>query len=163
MSKLAITGYQPGAIGRITELHANYYYANWGFHLYFEAKVATDMAEFLQRFDHDQDLYAVAWLGGQIVGSIAIDAVQAEEQGAHLRWFIISETAQGQGIGNLLLNKVIEYCRVKQYKRIYLWTFAGLDGARHLYEKYGFALCLEREDNQWGKAVTEQMFELLLD
>ena len=38
-------------------------------------------------------------------------------------------------------------------------TFAGLDAARHLYEKFGFTLTTEREDSQWGEPVLEQKFE----
>ena len=38
-----LRGYFPGAIGRIVELHANYYYLNWGFGLLFEARVAKEI------------------------------------------------------------------------------------------------------------------------
>ena len=41
-----ISGYLPGAIGRITELHGTYYAKNWDLGLYFEAKVATELAAF---------------------------------------------------------------------------------------------------------------------
>ena len=47
MSETIFTGYLPGAIGRIVELHANYYSLNWGFGLFFEARVAKEMSEFL--------------------------------------------------------------------------------------------------------------------
>jgi GNAT superfamily N-acetyltransferase len=69
---------------------------------------------------------------------------------------------QGRGIGNKLLKEAVEFCRKKKYGRVYLWTFAGLDPARHLYEKFGFKLCEERKGEQWGRAVTEQRFELVL-
>lgn len=49
---------------------------------------------------------------------------------------------------------------VEFFKKVYLWTFAGLDAARHLYEKCGFRLCEQCEGNQWEKTVTEQRFEL---
>src|SRR5215472_3096171 len=45
-----ITGYTPGSIGRVAELHANYYQQHWGFGLFFEAKVATELAAFLGRY-----------------------------------------------------------------------------------------------------------------
>jgi GNAT superfamily N-acetyltransferase len=62
----------------------------------------------------------------------------------------------------MLLNEAVEFCQKKKFGRVYLWTFLGLDPARHLYEKYGFRLCDEHEDNQWGRTVTEQRFELML-
>lgn len=49
-----------------------------------------------------------------------------------------------------------------QYKKVYLWTFQGLNTARHLYEKCGFKLVEEHEGTQWGKTVIEQKFLLEL-
>lgn len=159
---LNLSGYIPGAIGRIVELHSTYYSKHWGFDLFFESKVAIDLSEFLRRFNDATDGFWVAREEERIVGSIAIDGVHYESKGAHLRWFIVSPENQGQGIGNLLLEEAVTFCRRKYFGRIYLWTFAGLEPARHLYEKFGFSLCKEHEGNQWGRSVTEQMFELIL-
>jgi len=49
------------------------------------------------------------------------------------------------------------------YDSVYLWTFQGLDSARHLYEKYGFSLSEERTGEQWGSIVTEQRFNMTID
>jgi GNAT superfamily N-acetyltransferase len=162
MTDVKLSGYIPGAIGRIAELHGAYYHKHWDFHLFFESKVAIELSEFLRRFDEARDGFWVAIVEETIVGSIAIDGVDHGGQGAHLRWFIIAPENQRHGIGNKLLSEAIEFCRRKKYGRIYLWTFAGLDPARHLYEKFGFKLCEEHEGEQWGKAVTEQKFELVL-
>jgi len=32
-----VTGYTPGVIGRVSELHSLYYFEHWGFNEYFEA------------------------------------------------------------------------------------------------------------------------------
>ncbi len=156
------SGYVPGAIGRIAELHAEYYTRHWGFGLFFEAKVAAGLAEFLQRYDEQRDGFWTASLNDRIEGSIAMDAVQADSEGVHLRWFIVSENLQGRGAGSLLIDKALHFCTLKGYKRIYLWTFEGLDSARHLYEKAGFKLVEQFSGTQWGPAVNEQRFELLL-
>ncbi len=162
MRDVELSGYVPGAIGRIAELHGIYYYKHWGFPLFFESKVAIELSEFLRRFNEARDGFWVARTGEKVVGSIAIDGVDHDSLGAHLRWFILAPEIQGQGIGNTLLSEAIEFCQKKKYSRIYLWTFAGLDPARHLYEKFGFKLCEEHQGEQWGKAVTEQKFELIL-
>jgi GNAT superfamily N-acetyltransferase len=83
----------------------------------------------------------------------------AAAEGAHLRWFIISDERRGQGFGNALLTAGLDFCRQRRYERVYLWTFAGLDAARHLYEKHGFRLTEERRGQQWGTEVQEQRFE----
>jgi len=162
MPDVKLSGYIPGAIGRIAELHGTYYYKHRGFHLFFESKVAIELSEFLRRFDESRDGFWVANVEEKITGSIAIDGANHDSQGAHLRWFIVAPENQGHGIGKMLLEEAINFCRKKKFGRVYLWTFAGLDGARHLYEKCGFKLCEEHEGEQWGKAVTEQKFELIL-
>ena len=48
-------GYIPGAIGRIAELHGRYYHQHWEFDSYFEAKVATGLSEFINRYDETRD------------------------------------------------------------------------------------------------------------
>jgi GNAT superfamily N-acetyltransferase len=162
MKYVKLSGYVPGAIGRVAELHGKYYHTYWGFDLFFESKVATELSEFLCRFNQAQDGFWVATVEEKMVGSIAIDGIHFDSKGAHLRWFIVAPENQGEGIGKILLEEAIEFCRRRRFNQVYLWTFAGLDGARHLYEKFGFKLCEQREGNQWGKRVTEQMFELSL-
>ena len=161
MPNVRITGYVPGAIGRVTELHAAYYSRHAGFGLFFESKVASEMSEFLQRYQETRDGFWVAVAGQDIVGSIAIHGINTQEKGAHLRWFIVAPEYQGQGIGNMLLKKAVAFCRGADFPRVYLWTFEGLDAARHLYEKYGFVLSKEIKGKQWGVLVKEQMFELV--
>jgi len=153
-------GYIPGSIGRISELHGTYYHNRWGFGLYFEAKVATELSEFLQRYDKNKDGIWIAGMNGRIEGSIIIDGIHAENEGAHLRWFIMSDALTGKGVGRNLINKAINFCRSKGYKTIYLWTFEGLNAARHLYEDVGFKLVKQQSGIQWGTTVNEQYFEL---
>ena len=150
--------YHPGTISRIVELHATYYSTHWGFGAFFEAKVASELSQFVLRYDPERDLLLTAWINNQIQGSIVIDGQQAYDQGAHLRWFIVAEPFMGQGIGRRLLNEAIAFCHEKHYQEIYLWTFEGLEAARHLYESAGFKLVKQQRGKQWGIEVTEQLF-----
>lgn len=161
MERITIaTGWVPGVIGRITELHGAYYARHWGFGSFFEAKVAAGLAEFVQRLDPQRDGLWTASSADRIEGAVAIDGIKADTEGAHLRWFIVSEALQGRGVGGRLLAAALDFCRQKGYRRVYLWTFRGLDCARHLYEKNGFQLLTQFTGTQWGKAVEEQRFEL---
>ena len=160
VSKVEITGYVPGTIGRITELHALYYFKNWGFGKFFEAKVATELSAFLNHFEEYRDGLWTLCLNNQVEGSIVIDGVKASSEGAHLRWFILSSKLRGRGFGDKLMEKAVCFCKKNQYHRIYLWTFEGLDAARHLYEKFGFGLVEEQIGEQWGAKVNEQKFVL---
>lgn len=155
-------GYRPGAIGRIVELHASYYDRTAGFGLPFEARVARELSDFCGRYVEDRDGLWLFLRDGIIEGSIAIDGARAAEDGAHLRWFICSDHVRGTGIGSALLATAVTFCRKRGYGRVWLWTFAGLDAARHLYEKSGFRLVHEQRGMQWGTEVDEQRFVLQL-
>ena len=156
------SGYVPGAIGRITELHATYYKKHWDFDLFFEAKVATELSGFLGHFDPAHDGFWLAMMNDKIVGAVAIDGNEAKTSGARLRWFIVAPEYQGRGVGQRLLEEAVTFCRRANIRRLYLHSFAGLDVARHVYEKFGFVLREEKQDKTWGRTVTEQTFELLL-
>ncbi len=155
-------GYVPGSVGRVVELHGTYYHAHWGFGPFFETKVAKDLSEFITRYDETRDGF---WLGlesGRVEGAIAIDGIKASDAGAHLRWFIVSDSVRGSGLGRRLIEAALRFCREKAYGKVYLWTFEGLHAARHLYEATGFELVEEHKGKQWGTEVTEQRFELQL-
>ena len=152
-------GYIPGTIGRIAELHGTYYAAHWGFGLFFEAKVATELSAFLKAYDPDRDGLWVVTKGDRVEGGIAIDGSRAGDRGAHLRWFILSDALRGSGWGRRLVRAAVDFCIEKKYPRITLWTFEGLHAARHLYESVGFHLVRQCEGRQWGTEVNEQQFE----
>jgi GNAT superfamily N-acetyltransferase len=155
-------GYRPGVIGRIVELHGTYYAAHWGFGAFFEARMARELGEFIDRLDPGRDGLWTAVVAGRVAGSIAIDGSRLDNGEAHLRWFILDADLRGQGAGRRLLDEAIGFSRRCGHHRIALWTFAGLDAARRLYEQAGFRLALERRGAQWGREVTEQQFELQL-
>jgi len=157
-----IAGYIPGAIGRVAELHGTYYSLNWDFGLFFEAKVATELSEFLNRFDKTRDGFWVAEKDKKLAGSLSIDGTEGKTKGARLRWFIVDPEFHGSGIGRMLMKEAVEFCKTANHSKIYLTTFAGLDPARHLYEAFGFVMCGEWEDAHWGKSVIAQKFELNL-
>lgn len=152
-------GYVPGCIGRIAQLHASHYADNYGFGVAFEARVARELADFCQNYQTGRDGIWLVEHEGSIEGSIAIDGSTAGESGAHLRWFIVSAAVRGQGIGRQLMAQAMAFVDACAYPKTYLWTFSGLDAARHLYEQHRFRLVHESPGRQWGTLVTEQRFE----
>ncbi len=152
-------GYVPGAIGRIAELHGTHYAQSHGFGLYFEAKVARDLAEFLLRFDPARDFFRTVLADGQVVGSIAINGGRSG-RAAHLRWFILAPEARGGGVGRRLLSEAVEFCRTRGFESVYLWTLAGLEPAGRLYREAGFSLAEEKLGTQWGKEIAEERLEM---
>ena len=95
-------GYNPGCIGRIAQLHADYYARTVGFGIEFEAKVAAELADFCRTYRADRDGLWLAIDGSDIDGSTAIDGSHHSQRGAHLRWFIASDRTRGSGLGTRL-------------------------------------------------------------
>jgi GNAT superfamily N-acetyltransferase len=152
-------GYVPGCIGRIAQLHAGHYAVNHGFGVAFEARVARELADFCQNYQAGRDGIWLVEHEGRIEASIAIDGSKAGDSGAHLRWFITSAAVRGQGIGKQLMAQAMAFVDDCAYAKTYLWTFSGLDAARHLYEAHRFRLVHESPGSQWGTQVIEQRFE----
>lgn len=162
MTTLTLHQYQSGIDEKIIALHADYYARHWGFDARFEAQVNRELTEFIETFDPARDGLWWACREDGFVGSIAVDGSRGEPGLARLRWFIVRDEAQGTGAGAALLDQAVRFCREKRFGGVYLWTFAGLDAARALYERSGFSLVQEQEGDGWGPRITEQKFTLSL-
>ena len=165
MSDIAIHhGWAPGVIGRVVQAHGTYYAREWRFGPAFEARVAHEMGQFLDRYDPVRDRLIWAEQGGRFLGSITIDGSDpALTAGlAHLRWFIVKDEARGAGLGRRLMAAALRFLTEGRAEACYLATFAGLEAARRLYERVGFILVEEAEAETWGTRVMEQRFILEL-
>ena len=100
---LKIVGYFPGAIGKITTLHAVYYREHWGLDHSFEAQVGREVSDFMTRFDVKKDGLWNAVSGNDLAGCIAITMDADEPNDARLRWYIVDPVFHGQGIGKTLI------------------------------------------------------------
>lgn len=163
------TGYTPGALGRIIELHETYYSEYWNLDYEFSREVAVELAAFLGRYDDAQDRL---WLvlsdpdgvgEREIMGSLVIDGGHTDdEEGGRLRWVILAPGLHGRGIGRELMDRAMAFCKATGFERVYLWTYEGLEAARHLYEAHGFSLVEEITRQDWGPEITYQKFEVYL-
>ena len=153
-----VKGYISGMIGRVEEMHGVYYAREHHFGRFFEAKVATGVAEFSDRLDKPCNQIWLAVMNGRIVGSVAIDGEDLAPGEAHLRWFILDDGCRGHGVGKKLLTDAMRFCDSAGFSAVHLWTFNKLTAARRLYESFGFTLVKEWEGDQWGTLITEQQF-----
>ena len=74
---------------------------------------------------------------GEIVGTIACGAVNAEE--GHIRGMAVLPASQGTGVASRLLMRAESHFREGNYTRISLDTTSPLARAIRLYERFGFA------------------------
>lgn len=140
MSALDIQkGYVPGVVARLTELHTTYYGELWELGPQFEVEMAEGIAEFIGRYDPDNDgLWTVVDEDRTVRGGIIIDSRKTGQEGAQLRYFILDPALHGNGLGRRLLKRAIEFCRENGYERIFLWTVDELEAAVYLYREFGF-------------------------
>jgi DNA-binding MarR family transcriptional regulator/GNAT superfamily N-acetyltransferase len=124
-------GYQPGCIGDIASLHARYYAEAAGFGVFFEHKVGSELGAFAQLLPTAGKQLWTHVEQGRILASIVIDGDPANGV-AHLRWFIVDDSLRGAGVGRRLLEQAMAFVDAHGFE-CYLWTFQGLDAARHLY------------------------------
>lgn len=155
-----VRGPVPEAMRRIVDMHDAYYGSLWGFGPAFTQKNITELTEFLGRFDPDRDGLWTAQVDGRVEGSVAIVGSRAVTEHAELRWFLVSDVLRGRGAGSRLLEVALDFCRDGAFSKVTLWTFAGLDRARRLYDCAGFVLQEEHLGSRWGTEVMEQRLEL---
>jgi len=151
--------FAPGDLGEIVTLHSKFYAAHWQFGLFFETKVARELADFANRATKN-DLILIAHDKDGVAASLILDLNDpiSNGRGAHLRWFISADRCRGTGIGRSFMERAVAHAQTYCDGRMWLTTFAGLKPARHLYEEFGFALFSEEEGEAWGTRVQEQEF-----
>lgn len=148
---------RPGDLGAIIRLHGTIYAAEYGWDHTFEAMVAGDIARFVVSGEAGGRLW-VAEREGEVAGCVGI--VGQGDGAAQLRWFLVDPAHRGAGIGRMLLDEALAFCRAEGFRSVFLWTVEGLDAAAHLYRSAGFRVTQEETHVRWGATVTEQRYEL---
>lgn len=158
--KIIIRPYGPGDAGYIAHLHGTLYGNTHQFSHDFEFYVVKGLAEFMA--DPSGGQLWIAEVNGVVAGSIAI--AKAGDHTAQLRWFIMDEEFQGLGIGKILMETAIDFCREQGYQHVFLWTVNILEAARYLYSKYGFKLIEQKMNTDWtADELTEERWDLELE
>lgn len=79
----------------------------------------------------------VAESGGTVVGTVSCGDGDATGVAA-LTAMWVDPGFRRQGIGALLVQRVIEWARVTGYGQVVLWVLDGNDDAERLYQRHGF-------------------------
>lgn len=66
------------------------------------------------------------------------------------------------GLGKKLLQELLDFAKVKNYRSIYLETTSDLNKAISMYTRAGFIKKLEKENNSWREDLIELEFEMKL-
>ena len=159
MNGCTIRPYKAGEASYVSYLQMRFYESVFGFNESFEHYILAAMAQFTA--SPDAGKLWVALDGDKLIGSIAI--VKAEQNSAQLRWYFVEEQYHGKGIGTKLMETSLEYCKEQGFALVFLWTADLLDGARRMYERYGFKPTARKSNSQWSPiALTEERWDLPL-
>lgn len=155
---IVLRPHQVGDIGVIAARQGQLYAQEYGWDATFEALVCEIGARFVRQFDPAWERCWVAEMGGRIVGSAFV--VRKSKRVAQLRMLYVDRAARGHGLGARLVDECLRFARDKGYRSMMLWTNAGLDAARHLYEQRGFTLQREEKHRSFGKDLVGQFWTL---
>ena len=151
--------FEPGDVGTIVYLHGSLYAREHGWDHTFEAYVAGPLAEFVNSSSARERIWIVE-KDGVVAGSVAI--VETSPNAGQLRWFILHPDLRGLGLGRILIEQIIAFCRECQYHSIFLWTVSILEAAANLYSSVGFELIEQKKGQLGGVVVTEHKYVLSL-
>jgi len=160
-SPVTIRSFRPEDIDWIITSHRDLYATEYGFKPIFAHYVEKYSREFAAVYDPARENIWIAEADGKPAGSIAI--VKAGLDVAQLRWFLLEPHLRGAGLGHRLMATVLDFCREKGYRHIFLWTVNVLAAARHLYALYGFTLTETQPNDEWSEAtLAEERWDLPL-
>ncbi|NUT52284.1 MAG: MarR family transcriptional regulator [Saccharothrix sp.] len=151
---------RPGDLGWVVNRHGVRYAEECGFDGTFEALVARVAGEYGEAHSPDHEAAWIAEVDGEPAGSVF--CVRVDDRTAKLRLLLVEPAARGLGIGTRLVDECLRFARRAGYERVVLWTVAGLDAARHIYEKAGFTLAESAPERLFGRDVETQTWSLAL-
>ncbi|EST23263.1 bifunctional helix-turn-helix transcriptional regulator/GNAT family N-acetyltransferase [Streptomyces niveus] len=156
-----LRGPLPGDLGWMVQRHGAVYAAEYGWDATFEGLVARIVADFAA--DHDERLERVwiAELDGRPVGSVMCVRDEAPDT-ARLRLLLVEPEARGHGLGERMVDAVVDFARDAGYREVVLWTNDVLAAARKLYVRAGFTLVAEKPHHSYGADLVGQDWRLPL-
>lgn len=101
---------------------------------YYDPQIHTLSAYYAKR---PKENYWVVEVNGRVAGGVGIGQFEERQGLCELQKLYVDSAYRKQGLSHLLMDIALDYAR-KHYATCYLETFASLDVAIKLYEKYGF-------------------------
>ena len=153
------TGYLPGVIGRIGELHGRYYAEAWGSGAAYEIQMIRALCAFFEE-DRGDRVFFTAHCGDRLIGSLAV--LPTAPGRAQLRFVIVDPDYQGRRAGRAMLDAALDWCRERGRTSVFLWTVEGLPVSRTMYERAGFRVVERVEDARYTLPLPSIRMELTL-
>jgi GNAT superfamily N-acetyltransferase len=117
------------------------------------ASLERDLAEAHERYTGERAGLWVAEMDGEVVGTVAIRPKGADT--CEIKRLYLRADRRGTGLGQTLYAHAEAFARAAGYRKIWLDSSRRFAKARRLYERNGFVL-LEELDNDWEDNVYEK-------
>ncbi|MBQ8597150.1 MAG: MarR family transcriptional regulator [Lachnospiraceae bacterium] len=154
---ITIRPFTQSDIEYVISRHKTLYYAERHLSGTFSAYVDEIVYRFVDNYNSQTDCLKILECNGVPAGSIAI--VKADETTAQLRFFMLEPEMRQRGYGNRLMDMALDFCREKNYKKVFLLTITAQVIARHVYETHGFYKVSSHDKSEWGDGVIEECWE----
>lgn len=153
------TDIRAGDLGAVVAFQGREYGEQYGLDHRFEAGVALGVAQFGLAYGQDPDAGRI-WLAEDEHGLTGCIAMTREgDRHGRVRWFLVARRARGQGLGRRLFDEAMAYAR-ERFDTLELETFSELTTAAAMYRSVGFEVRDERPQNDWGREIQLQHYEL---
>ncbi|KYQ90230.1 hypothetical protein DLAC_08831 [Tieghemostelium lacteum] len=135
-------------IGYVADIHCQIYTVEYQFLPMFHSLVFNSLSQYIK--DEMPGKIWIIEVNGKRAGTISL--VKSSQNDYHqIRWFAVDTRFRGLGLGNKLLQHLMQYANSKNIDKLFLWTVKILEGARTLYKRFGFTLQETKINNTWTK------------
>lgn len=104
----------------------------------------------------DQRMYWVALNDGRVVGYSGVAVI---DDFADVATIAVAQDFQRQGIGSMLFQKILDYAKDHEVRRVFLEVRTNNQTAIEMYKKNGFEIVAERP-NYYGPGLDAFVMEL---
>jgi putative acetyltransferase len=127
----------PGVIDLIGRVFVEY---GW---IWEPATEVPDLLRWTPHYEPPRGAFFVVRDGERIVGSVGVDRVGGVT--AELHRLYLDPAMRGRGLGEALVNTILDWCRTHGVARLVLWSDTRFTHAHRLYLRTGFRQTGERE------------------
>jgi putative acetyltransferase len=141
----------PGVIDLIGRVFVEY---GW---IWEPATEVPDLLRWTPHYEAPHGAFFVVRERERVVGSVGVDRAGADT--AELHRLYLDPHVRGRGLGDALVETIVDWCRIHGVRRLMLWSDTRFEHAHRLYARHGFRQTGERELPEDVNQTREYHFE----
>ena len=98
--------------------------------------IDDELSNFPQKYKEPEGSFIIAKENNDVIGCVGFTNIG--DKICEMKRLFVNDNYKGKGIGKKLVEKIIEYAKLKKYKIIRLDTINTMEAALNLYYKIGF-------------------------